>query len=55
MSLKPDSFARFLRVGRVKRSGFANSVTGIKKSDGLAQLGEDFAFTRSADRERTPS
>jgi hypothetical protein len=49
-----------LRLGwachrRPDRSGSANSDTGIKKSDGLAQLGEDFVCTRSADREKTPS
>ncbi len=37
-----------------KRNGSANSDTGIK-GDGLAQLGEDFAHTRRADREKTPS
>jgi DNA-binding phage protein len=45
---------RTLKV-EVHRSGSANSDTGIKKSDGLAQLGEDFACTRRADREKTPS
>ena len=47
--------ARRVRAGKkVERSGSANSDTGIKKSDGLAQLGEDFACTRRANREKTP-
>ena len=49
--------AVWIRVRQVRspeRSGSANSDTGIK-GDGLAQLGEDFAHTRRADREKTPS
>jgi hypothetical protein len=37
----------------VGRSGPANSDTGIKKSGGLTQPGEEFACKRRADREKT--